>query len=630
MSYPYEGSAQPVSSTGDGGGRLLTGLVAQPTMFRTAAVPQEQAQENEFLHQRVDQLERTRENLEQQLDQYRNQPASTDVDISLLQSRLRDAEESEALALQAHETRVRQITALEQQLLSGGQENNGRMLELQRQLEAAKASEAAHRRKVEEQAAQLQEHAMEIQRSKNLQGAMNDRERTQLENQFAAAHRETENQARIAQQQSSELLRSKAVQTRDMREMEQQIDTLKKMEDAYQQQLQEDRKTIGDLHAQLERGGQSTDFHAGQHQPHAAHVKNLEAEVSYLKSVETFHSKQSDLHRKEVKRLKRLRDEDAPPPVVPRMPLKALEERVMHLALFTMMGVTALPIMGAIALLSDQNYVFWLGRTWPLIIIGGCVSVFVVFAYTVQGLYQWASPEHRSQFTMAFTWATFAALLGVTLVPMSLMANKETLRVASTISQGCMTAYPQSELLVDYSQVLYNIRLSANCSGAKSVTECNGWAANQYTTYLHYLENDFHCGPLCPESPPPGSAVYAPSLHNSIPTLKPSAIPGPPLVGPPLQAALGNGVFLQAVREHVQVLPRSAGIMETALPHMQARKLFSEGKTRATCYPLIATRLQVLVSTFGGLWYWEGMGLIIISLLTSLYAGMYFAFGGVA
>merc|ERR1719263_1777781 len=81
----------------------------------------------------------------------------------------------------------------------------------------------------------------------------------------------------------------------------------------------------------------------------------------------------------------------------------------------------------------------------------------------------------------------------------------------------------------------------------------------------------------------------------------------------------------QAIHEHG--LPRAAGITETALPHMQARKLFAEGRTRMSCYPLIATRLQVLVTTFGGLWYWEGMGLIIISLLTSIYAGLYFALG---
>jgi len=326
------------------------------------------------------------------------------------------------------------------------------------------------------------------------------------------------------------------------------------------------------------------------------------------------------------------------------MPLKSLEERILHLACFMMMGVCALPIMGAIACLTDDNYVFWLGREWPIMVIGGCLLIFVLFVGTMHGLFHGALPEHRSQFTMAFTWATFAALLGVMLVPLSLMANKNAIYVASTVSQGCMTALPQSELLVDYSQVLYNIRLQPGCANATSVMECEGFAYNKYTRYLQSLEEDFHCGPLCPESPPPAGVVRAPGMYNSEPTLPPKN-PVVPHLGPPLQNALGEkmtdvvaGNFLQATdglvgrevqlhQHQAQNLPAERGVMETALPHMQAKKLFSKGTTRMTCYPLIATRLQVLVTTFGGLWYWEGMGLIIISLLTSLYAGMYFAIG---
>jgi len=708
-------SQRSVTAPGDGGGRMTTGLVQMfgstpglqprsasqdagvrslpvdrvsqhtgrddfpassppPAMFRTAAVPQMQAQdstaslsamggldddsrqETEFLNQRVDQLERTRDALEQQLSQYRNAPppqSQPQEDVELLQRRLVDAQQSEARALQSHEARLRQIDVLQQQLASGAQAGQDeRLIGLQQQLEAAKASEASHRRKVQEQAAMLQTaqlQAMEVQRTKSMSmaseggGGMRHEDRLELEDRFAAALREKENQTRSAEQRTTELMEAKASQTRDMREMEQQIATLKKLEDAYQKQLQDDRKTIADLQSQVESGSKTTDFHASQHQGTAEHIQNLEGEVSYLKTVETYHMKQSDTHRKEVARLKRLREEDAPRPLQPRMPLKALEERVMQLACFTMMGVIALPIMGAIALLNDENYVFWMGRTWPWMIIGGCTFVFFLFVFTVQGLYSWALPEHRSQFTMAFTWATFAAFLGIILVPLSLMANKDILSVASTVSQGCMTAMPQSELLVDYSQVLYNIRLSANCSGEKSVMDCQGWGENKYTMYLAYLEEDMQCGPLCPESPPPARSVHAPSMNFVMPTVKPTLAPAP-LFGPPVQFEKGlqpiKGTFLQAGEDlagrHVQLhehkaselqVPNNGGIMEHAVPHVQARKLFSKGTTRMSCYPLIATRLQVLVSTFGGLWYWEGIGLIIISLLTSLVAGMYFAVG---
>lgn len=298
--------------------------------------------------------------------------------------------------------------------------------------------------------------------------------------------------------------------------------------------------------------------------------------------------------------------------------------------------------MGAIACLCDRHYVFWMGCFWPTVVIAGCVFVFLTFVITVHLLSNFAAPEHRSQFTMAFTWATFVALLGIILVPIALMANKYAAHVAGTVSQGCLSTLPQSELLADYSQVLYNIRLSANCSKARSVTECAGWSRNWYTDYLEYLEYDMQCGPLCPENPPPAGAVVAPSVFVT-PVPEQHRTFEAPFFGPPLQ---GIRAFLQGEqtprsmprqRQKASALQQNSldpvlknGIMETALPHVQARRLFENGVTRMTCFPLIATRLQVLLQTFGGIWYIEGMGLIVISFFTSLYTGCYFAFSKTA
>jgi len=662
-------------------------MAAPPVMFQTKPVSQLQAQEsvvdftlenptsvgaaeeNEYLHSRVQELERSRREMEQQLSQYKTaaqnpQRTMPGDDVTSLQRRLREAQESEANALRAHEARLHEINELEEQIFKmrdeqgvtfgSSKDSTEHLLDLQRQLASAKAAEAAASRILDDQRNQLEEQAMVIARTRAMdaqhqeQHALQRDDKLALEQKFASVHREKETHKAIADQKRDELAELQAKQLRDTEALERKIAELTSTEDSYQRQLVNDRKQIAELQDQLDSESKAKGFHQETNQGNSDSVANLEGEVTYLRTVETFHKGQADLHRKEAFRLKRLRDEDAPPPFVPRMPYKALEERVIHLAIFMMMGLCALPVMGALAVLSDENYTFWMGTFWPYMVIGGCSLVFVIFCLTMHGLLQWALPEHRSQFTMAFTWATFAALLGVMLVPMALLANKEAMNIASTVSQGCLTAMPQSEWLVDYSQVLYNIRMSPACLGATSVTECQGWAANKYTNYLEYLEDDFHCGPLCPESPPPARAIVAPSMHNkALPTLKPT-VADPPMFGPPLQNV--HAAFLQSehdlVGQQVQLhkhkgpwspggaaatqrtlVSPAFGIMETSLPHMQAQKLFSKGETRATCYPLIATRLQVLVSTFGGLWYWEGMGLIIISLLTSLYAGIYFAFG---
>jgi len=301
--------------------------------------------------------------------------------------------------------------------------------------------------------------------------------------------------------------------------------------------------------------------------------------------------------------------------------------------------------MAAWALLKDETYVFWLGNYFPYLTIAACVCVFVLFVVSVHVLFACALPQHRSRHTMVLTWATFAALLGLILVPIGMYANKEAQTVASTVSQGCFTTMPQSEMLADYGQVLYNIRMSKQCTDKDSVEQCEGWAANPYTMYLQHLESEFQCGPLCPEKSPGTQAVQAPSIFNTpVTTMKPE-LPPPPLIGPPLQDSLGSDSFLQssdiasskAQRRHrssagdearrALALPTHEGIMQTAEPHMQARKLFSKGTTRSECYPLISTRLQVLTSTFSGLWYWEGLALIVVSLMTSVYASMLIGFG---
>lgn len=623
------GATLPMGSSGPGTASntyRMHPTAAPPAMFTTAAVPQMQAQdstigadshaagteeENEFLQQRVQQLEQDRETLQQQLAMQQQGPSQRD--LQHLEQRVREAEAAEDSARNASNDQANQIHHLEQELQrlrAGGASEGQHVQELQYQLQQARSAEGAYKQQVEDQQARLQELAQEIQRV-----------------------RQSEAQAN-AQLQQQRQMQGGSVNP----ELERKTMEYRQLEDAFDNHKLEIRKQISDMQDVLESEQRSKDFHQQQSAQKDAQLRQLQEELTYRKNAEIYNKKQGELHRKEALRLKRLREEDAPPKPPQRMPLKGLEERIMQLACFMMLGVCALPILGAIAVLSDDNYQFWLGTMWPWLVIGGCVFTFILFGVTMQGLLHYALPEYRSQFTMAFTWATFAALLGVILVPLSLMANKEALNIASTISQGCLTAMPQSELLVDYSQVLYNIRLSQNCSGATSVTECNGWAENKYTTYLQYLETEFQCGPLCPESPPPARVVHSPSLHNTpMPTIKPT-LPPPPLIGPPLQGATA---FLQADdslvshRSNVHrdkasrqlAIPAGSGVMETALPHMQAQKLFSEGKTRMTCYPLIATRLQVLVSTFGGLWYWEGMGLIIISLLTSIYAGLYFALG---
>jgi len=660
-----------------------------PVMFTTGAVPQVQTQEsigqavmgldeeNEFLHSRVAELEEDCQDMQQQVDLLGDTvpvpSARAAGDISMLQQSVKQAEVSESQALRAHESRVDEINELQEQLSqlktekgmqAASQEGNAQILELYRELAAVKAAEGAARHQSEEQTARIEEYAKAIQSGRtseiDLRGSVwsaSSDVKGDFEQKSASAQQEKEFFKKLAEQKDAEIRQLLAKQARDQPFFERKVAKLAAAVDVQSKQLAKEGRSLDHLKEVAGNGNRGIRDQLRFQTPEQ-HIQYLTDEMSHLQASGEFHRSKSDVHQKEVQRLRK--HVQFEPALVPpqRYPLKALETKVLNMGIYMMCGICSLPVIGAIAALNNPNYMYWLGGFWPWMIILGCGFVFIIFIATMVGLLEKALPEHRSLFTMAVTWATFAALLGLVLVPVSLMANREALEVASTISQGCLTAYPQSELLVDYSQVLYNIRLTANCTNAESVTECEGYAQNKYTIYLEYLENNFQCGPLCPESPPPAEAVIAPSLHSeAIPDLTPGWTP-PRMFGPPLQNAHGSeGVaFLHTRRSHAgqrahmqtnlaamppglsnaAVAPTissltpsisglsamKSGVMDTALPHMQAQKLFSHGKTRATCFPLISTRLQVLVATFGGLWYWQGMAMVVISLMTWTFTTM--------
>lgn len=658
-------------------------------MFTTGAVAQVQTresigeavmgldEENEFLHARKAELEEDCRDMEQQVAQLGDTvpqvPSSWATgDISQLQQSVKQAEVSESHALRAHESRVDEVNELQEQLLNlraekgmqaASQEGNAQILELYRELAAVKAAEGAARRQSEEQTARIEEYAKAIQNGRtseiDLRGSIWSASNDVIgdyEQRSASAQQEKEFYKKLAEQKDEEIQQLLARQARDQPHRERKLAHLAAKLDKQSKEISKEGRNLDHLKTVVGNVGGGIRSQLKFQTPEQ-HVQYLTDEMSHLQASSKFHQSKSELHQKEVQRLRERAKMEAALDPPQRFPLKALETKLFNMAIFMMCGICALPVIGALAALNDPNYMFWLGGFWPWMVILGCSFVFIVFIVTILGLLERAQPEHRSLFTMAVTWATFAALLSLVLLPVSLMANREALEVAGTISQGCLTAYPQSELLVDYSQVLYNIRLTANCTNAESVTECEGYAQNKYTLYLEYLENSFQCGPLCPESPPQAAAVIAPSLHSeAIPDLTPGWTP-PQMFGPPLQNALGSDAvaFLHTGRSraghHAQAqatlaamppglsnaalvppasslspsiagLKTKSGVFDTALPHMQAQKLFSHGRTRATCFPLISTRLQVLVATFGGLWYWQGMAMVVVSLMTWTFTTM--------
>jgi len=98
-----------------------------------------------------------------------------------------------------------------------------------------------------------------------------------------------------------------------------------------------------------------------------------------------------------------------------------------------------------------------------------------------------------------------------------------------------------------------------------------------------------------------------------------------------------NGVFLQTESQSARSGRRAGTAERTAVllevsdglaegeeeglpgaPISHASKLFHRGSTRMPCFPIISTRLEVLAWHNKDLVFWEGFGLIFISVISIL------------
>lgn len=521
--------------------------------------------------------------------------------------------------------------------------------DLAQQLAAARDSQAATLSQVRGQQAQIQEMANELQHYQNelrntqvaastwnqtasdLQQQLLQRQRQQEENaRVHNAHveriRQLENQVGQLGREQVDYQNTRGVLAGTMAELEhrnahadaleRQLFDARSTEDEHRRQRQHDRNLIEGLHRDLQAARLSEAQHTSQTAAYNEQIRNLEGRLHEARVNEALGADKNQAHIQRISfletqrasQVETLRPGWSPPPPKPTPAIVAqrkLETRMMTLGFMMLLAAMALPVMCASVMLFDNDYRFWAGYKWPVLILLGCVAIAITYVVTAQLLLKYAVDEDRCEDTMKTGITTFLLLLGAFLLITSLLSNTSTVALVNRMSQGCLSSLPQSELLVDYSQVLYNIRLTPNCTDERSVEDCQGWSRNRYTWYLSHLEREYQCGPLCPEIPPPPGAVVAPTF------------------GQEKQERSRPGRHAGNSYAQLQVDESSTSRSSSELtPHLQAIKLFSRGTTEMACYPLVATRLRVLSSMFGGLLFAEGVGLIVISLILKIVTAL--------
>lgn len=155
------------------------------------------------------------------------------------------------------------------------------------------------------------------------------------------------------------------------------------------------------------------------------------------------------------------------------------------------------PVWNALALLQDQNYVFWHGKNLPLWMLGLCAGVFVVFVVTMVCFFKFSVPQAQTEQTVMMMANVFITLLGLALMLVSLPLSRQATDTYTNLMQRCDYS-PETHRLFEYSQVLHNIRNAPGCEAKYSVEECDGYQdAAPYTTFLKSMESDFRCSGFC-------------------------------------------------------------------------------------------------------------------------------------
>eukprot|EP00927_Polykrikos_kofoidii_P059938 TRINITY_DN55027_c0_g1_i1.p1 TRINITY_DN55027_c0_g1~~TRINITY_DN55027_c0_g1_i1.p1 ORF type:complete len:662 (+),score=66.15 TRINITY_DN55027_c0_g1_i1:156-2141(+) len=310
------------------------------------------------------------------------------------------------------------------------------------------------------------------------------------------------------------------------------------------------------------------------------------------------------------------------------------------IGLLTCFFMVALPVCGALTIAADENYLFWQGTSYPVTIIVLAAAVFVALFVSCRIFNSTARRQYLTELSVSLIASLFAAMFGVSLILFSVPASRSIHGTADALMEGCSNSLLASAALVDYNQVLVNLRSTPQCAVMDTVESCDGWSPNRYTRYIRYLEDEFDCGPMCPSIHPPypsflgvASTGAAPSAQLSF--MKPSATVA-------ATAARGEArrkrrASVASVADHPEAIavdvaanasaaPPTVDGMGTALLERPIRgqtigfapRLFSQGMTRTTCLPLISTRLKVLAWTSSDFCFWQGCFFITFSIFASL------------
>jgi hypothetical protein len=297
-----------------------------------------------------------------------------------------------------------------------------------------------------------------------------------------------------------------------------------------------------------------------------------------------------------------------------------------------------IPVWNACALLTDENYVYWAGRTVPAVMISACIGIITVYVVTMLLFFRWARPSVRIEQTVMMIVNMFITLLGLTLMLVSLPLSRQAADTYIALTHRC--DYDDlTHRTFEYWTVLHNIRSQTDCASLSSVEECDGFEpALPYTSFLKTLENDFRCSGFC-WKPPPASLADDADAGSAAPAAAAASDAGTDVTATagdqtPVTAAAtttaapaAGGTNLMAIRPHAHTHASVKHRRHHMLSFLQEGthdapsspfppSLFSHNLAQASCEGMAGRDMRNFAGDIGYQTFYQGIYLVVIAIIT--------------
>lgn len=279
--------------------------------------------------------------------------------------------------------------------------------------------------------------------------------------------------------------------------------------------------------------------------------------------------------------------------------------------------MTVPPIIEAVTMLNDFNYVFFFGKTVPTTVIVFSIVPIILYGCIIYSYFNYMSFQHRTtQFFMLLVTA-FVTCFGLSILMVSLPLSSQVEVGYNAMMYNCEHS-PMTHRLFEYSQVLHNIRRQPDCLREESVEKCRGYKeSTPYTTYLKYVENTFVCAGFCFRLP----EAFVSETNATQPATG--------MVQLSSQVdALSNALNMQRrVKKHqgsaTQLTLEIDGQRGSSpLVSMYPPTLFSQAGHKTACEAQAARDLRFNIAFIGDYLFWSGLYLVFAGVMTSFLYSM--------